>query len=73
MVTIRRSDLERVVRELESSPLRYSKQSCLGYVIQGLDDAGLEEDGRQLILYVQRVFDSTTFEVAESIYRKTMI
>ncbi len=47
-----RKNLEKAVRELEWDSPEWSNQSCLGYVIQGSNDAGLKgEDGRQLVRY----------------------
>jgi len=73
-IFVQRKDLEKAVRELEWDSQEWSNQSCLGYVIQGLNDAGLDgEDGRQLVRYVQRAIDSKTLEQALSIYRKSRI
>jgi len=74
MITVQCKDLEKAVRELEWDSQEWSNQSCLGYVIQGLGDAGLDdEDGRQLVRYVRRALDSKTLEQAASIYRKSRI
>lgn len=74
MIKVQRKDLEKAVKELEWDSQEWSNQSFLGYVIQGLENAGLDgEDGRQLVRYIQRAFDSKTLAQAASIYRKSRI
>lgn len=50
MITVQRKDLEEAVHELKWQSEEWSNQSCLGYVIRGLEDAGLAgEDVEHLV------------------------
>ena len=72
MITVQRNDLEKAVHELEWQPEEWSNQSCIGYVIKGLDDAGFEgKELEQLVRYIQRTFDDTSLEQAADIYRQS--
>ncbi|WP_318615310.1 hypothetical protein [Sporosarcina sp. YIM B06819] len=41
MITVQRKDLQKVIHKLRWQAEEWSNQSCLGYVIKGLEDAGL--------------------------------
>ncbi|REB10030.1 hypothetical protein DVB69_04280 [Sporosarcina sp. BI001-red] len=74
IITVQRKDLEMLIHELEEKTEEWSNQSCLGYVIQGLNDAGLDgAEGRELVRYVQRAADSKTLKQATSIFKKSRI
>ena len=69
MVTVQRKDLQKAVHELTWQAEEWSNQSCLGYVIKGLEDAGLAgEDVEHLVGGVRRTFDDTSLKQAQAIY-----
>lgn len=69
MITVQRKDLQKAVHGLRWQAEEWSNQSCLGYVIKGLEDAGLSgEDVEHLVRFVRRTFDETSLKQAQDIY-----
>lgn len=72
MITVRRSDLEAIMKHLFFSGGEWSNQSAYGYAIAAAESMELSKESREGLVAEMRVyFDEMTLEEAADIYRKS--
>ena len=72
MITVKRSDIEQVVREDFLRAEEWDNQACLGYSIKAALEIGLtEEEINKLVGAMQYAFDMKTVSEAAAIYRNS--
>lgn len=70
MITVKRSDLEAVVKGLFNSADEWSNQAALGYAIRSAERLGMDTISG-LVRVMQSEFDERTLEDAAYYYRKS--